>query len=122
MQEQYGLQVKIEANGIATQFEDTLRILLYQAVRESLFNVVKHAGTLSATVTFEEADDQIQITVSDGGSGFPADTPGGQEKVTGGLMRIRHRLNLMGCTLQVRSQPEQGTQITIGVPSNQDND
>ena len=48
MHDQYGLEVSIHPNGIATRFEDTLRILLFQAVREALFNVVKHAETSQA--------------------------------------------------------------------------
>jgi signal transduction histidine kinase len=71
MHEQYGLNVSIQTDGVPTRFEDTLRILLFQAVREALFNVVKHAQTLNAVVTLEKANGHIQVMVSDEGVGFP---------------------------------------------------
>jgi two-component system, chemotaxis family, CheB/CheR fusion protein len=114
MYELYGLSVSVESNGVSTRFEDTLRILLFQAVREVLFNVVKHAGTLQAKVSFEQADGQIRLTVSDGGEGFDADTAmDGQ----GGLLNVRQRLGLMGCQMKIDSSPGNGTRVIIDVPS-----
>jgi signal transduction histidine kinase len=116
MREQYGLNVDVESNGVSTRFEDTLRILLFQAVREALFNVVKHAGTLNAAVSFENADGQIRLTIHDEGAGFEADaTPNGQ----GGLLNVRHRLGLMGCQMQISSSPGKGTRVMIDIPNQQ---
>lgn len=72
----------------------------------ALFNVVKHANTLEAVVRFKEADSQIWLTVSDEGDGFDASQIG--EDQMGGLMNLKHRLNLMGCQMQLTSQPGKG--------------
>jgi NarL family two-component system sensor histidine kinase YdfH len=85
-------------------------------VREALFNVVKHAGTLNASVSFEQADGQIRLTVSDDGAGFDA---GAAMNGQGGLMNVRHRLSLMGCQMQIQSSPGKGTQILIDIPKQQ---
>jgi signal transduction histidine kinase len=116
MHDQYGLDVSIRTNGVSTRFEDTLRILLFQAVREALFNVVKHAETLHAAVSVEKADHQVQIIVSDGGVGFQSDG-GDQGMDMGGLTYIQRRLDLMGCSLRLRSQPGHGTRVIIQVPA-----
>jgi two-component system, chemotaxis family, CheB/CheR fusion protein len=116
MQENYGLQVSIQNNGVSTRFEDTLRVLLFQAVREALFNIVKHAQTLQAAVTVEKADGQIQITVSDGGVGFAPNSLD-PKKDMGGLAHIQRRVRLMGCDLRVQSQPGTGTRVIIQVPA-----
>jgi two-component system, chemotaxis family, CheB/CheR fusion protein len=116
MQEQYGLDVSIQANGVSTRFEDTLRILLFQAVREALFNVVKHAQTLHASVAVEKADGHIQIVVSDGGVGFPLNSVD-QENGMGGLAHIQRRVRLMGCDLHVQSKPGDGTRVIIQIPA-----
>jgi two-component system, chemotaxis family, CheB/CheR fusion protein len=121
MHEQYGLQVDIQAHDVPTQFEDTLRILLFHAVREALFNIVKHADTLQAAIVIEESDGHVQITVSDEGCGFESEQITDQENAAGGLMRLRHRLNLMGCNLQVQSQPGKGTRVTMAIQPNQGN-
>jgi signal transduction histidine kinase len=33
-----------------------------------------------------------------------------------GLLIIRHRLNLLGCSLEIKSQPGEGTEAVIEVP------
>ncbi len=116
MKEQYGLNISVELNGISTRFEDTLRILLFQAVREALFNVVKHAGTLNAVVSFAPADDSIRLTITDKGAGFDMDA---ETNGQGGLLNVRHRLSLMGCQMQIASDPGQGTQVLIDIPNQQ---
>lgn len=116
MQEQYGLDVSIQTNGVSTRFDDTLRVLLFQAVREALFNVVKHAQTRHAAVTVEKANGHIQITVSDEGVGFPPDSLDPKNSM-GGLTHIQRRVRLMGCDLRIQSQPGRGTQVIIQVPA-----
>lgn len=115
MHENYGLEVSIQTNGVSTRFEDTLRVLLFQAVREALFNIVKHAQTLHAAITMEKANKHIQIIVSDEGVGFPADSLDPKNGM-GGLGHLQRRVRLMGCDLIVQSQPGKGTRMMIQVP------
>jgi two-component system, chemotaxis family, CheB/CheR fusion protein len=116
MREQYGLNVTVESGNVSTRFEDTLRILVFQTVREALFNVVKHAGTLTASVSFERTDGQICLTISDEGAGFDS---GAATNGQGGLMNVRHRLSLMGCRMQIFSSPGKGTRVIIDIPDKQ---
>ena len=116
MLEQYGLKVTVESNGVSTCFEDTLRILLFQAVREALFNVVKLAGTLSARVSFKRTDGQIRLTISDDGAGFAANAITDEQA---GLLNVRHRLGLMGCRMQINSTPGNGSLVMIDIPDQQ---
>ena len=117
MQEQHGLQVEVEPNGISTRYEDTLRILLFQAVREALFNVVKHAGILHATVRFEKSDNRVRLTIGDDGKGFDTSAATLDQNGSGGLMNFRHRLSLMGCSLHIHSEPGAGTRVMIDIPA-----
>jgi two-component system CheB/CheR fusion protein len=116
MQQHYGLEVSMQIDGVSTRFEDTLRILLFQAVREALFNIVKHAQTLHATVKVEKANGHIQIVIMDDGVGFPSDTVDPENSI-GGLARIQRRVRLMDCDLLVISQPGMGTRVIIRVPA-----
>ena len=70
MQRRYGLSVSVKAAGPLTVPDEAVRVLLFNLVRELLFNVVKHAGVEEATVALAEAEEQLSITVSDGGRGF----------------------------------------------------
>ena len=117
MENQYDLKVTVNANGIAARFEDTLRILLFQAVREILFNIVKHANTLQATIDIERIDGHTRIMVSDDGKGFDSKIIMNGSKGGGGLLNLQHRLNLVGCNLHIQSQPNgNGTQAIIDIP------
>jgi two-component system CheB/CheR fusion protein len=114
---QYGLKIKVKANGIVGKYEDTLRILLFQAVREILFNIVKHAHTLQANITMERVNRHTRITINDRGLGFDAQAVMYGSKSAGGLLKLQHRLNLVGCNLQIMSQPNgKGTQAVIDIP------
>jgi two-component system CheB/CheR fusion protein len=114
MKTQYGLELTLQPNDTQVAFEDDVRSLLFQSVRELLFNVVKHSGTLEAQVAIEQMDDQVNIIVSDKGKGFNMQEI--TENRLNGLKRMRDRLFLLGCNLKIESEPEHGTRITIEVP------
>jgi len=51
--------------------DEELQVLLFNCVRELLFNVVKHAEASRAVVALQWLDDGLQIEVRDDGKGFP---------------------------------------------------
>ena len=116
MKEQYGLEVGVHMNNVNPTFEEDVRVLIFQSVRELLFNVVKHSGTLKANLTFKQIDDEAHIIVSDVGKGFESEEMMGDRKTAHGLSRMRDRLFLLGCTLTVKSEPNKGTDVTIEAP------
>ncbi|HEU4928990.1 MAG TPA: PAS domain S-box protein, partial [Candidatus Krumholzibacteria bacterium] len=111
MQERYGLHVAVR-NGVASfALEKSLRVILFQAVREVLFNVAKHAGTSEATVSMQQLDGTLRITIEDRGKGFDV-----EHMSTGStLLGIKRRLSLLGCQLEVASTPGKGTTVHIDV-------
>jgi PAS domain S-box-containing protein len=114
------LQVKIVTAGSAVAvngIHQDMRVLLFQVVRELLFNVVKHAATDHATVTIGPvAAGTLSITVEDDGCGF--DVAAAETRYDGGfgLFSIRERLRLFGGWMQITSAPGKGTCITLAVP------
>ena len=113
MQNQYGLHVTLKTNDIETILDNRLSRLLYQMVRELLFNVVKHSGTLQAELTLERVNDELRVTVSDSGRGFDPAVVMSQTEIAHGLLNIRHRLELLDCRMEITSQPGGGTRISI---------
>lgn len=116
MQEQYGLNVDLKIANVKSNYEESLRVMLFQAIRELLFNVIKHAETLEAEVEFENLDHRTRITVSDQGKGFDVDEVMNNKHIANGLLSIRHRLSIMGCYLDLTSEPGKGTRVTIDCP------
>jgi PAS domain S-box-containing protein len=119
MEAKHGLKVHVRADSEAEPEAENLKILLFQAVRELLFNVVKHAQVKEAEIEMRRfKEDSVQITVSDSGVGFD---PGkcAREDASGGfgLFSIRGRLDLMGGAMEIASAPGSGTRCTIVAPS-----
>jgi PAS domain S-box-containing protein len=116
MADKHGLFVELEMEEHELLAEP-LKILLFESIRELLFNVVKHARTSSANLSVRCVDDYLQVTVSDQGAGFDptmsvADTAGRGF----GLFALRERLEFMGGTLAIQSAPGLGSRFVISVP------
>ena len=115
MQKKYGLTVRLDAEPDSVPKTEGLNVLLFQAVRELLFNVVKHAGVKAAGVRVKRTAGTLEITVLDKGAGFDE----GQARVHDGgfgLFSIRERLVLIGGSMAITSAPRQGCSITLRVP------
>lgn len=120
MQEQYKLEVHVEVDTNADSARKDVRTLLFESVRELLFNAVKHARTerVSLQLTLD-ADDQLCISVIDDGVGFdPAklDDRSKAEEWGWGLFSIRERLTLLGGRFVLDSAPGRGTQVRLTAP------
>jgi PAS domain S-box-containing protein len=111
--EEHGLSVAVSDDGKPKPVGEELRILLFQAVKELLANVVKHARADKATVVISRKNARIRIVVEDDGVGMSNMQP---ETARGfGLFSIRERLIPLGGTLRVDSVPI-GTRVIIEAP------
>ena len=119
-QEQYGLVVQVSAQPLANSDRRDVRTLLFESVRELLFNAVKHAQVDRVTVDLSlDQDDALCITVADRGIGF--DPAGLVEREKAGragwgLFSVRERLALLGGRLDIDSTPGQGTRFRLVAP------
>lgn len=116
MKEQHSLQTEIDIRDNLEHIPDSIRVTLFQTIRELLFNIVKHAGTLHAMVMIENINGRGCITITDDGNGFDVQTVMADPQTAHGLMIIRDRLQLMGGTVNIESKPGQGTRARIEFP------
>jgi len=119
MSRNHGFEVSVRAEPGIVLAQRDLTVLLYQATRELLLNVVKHAGVNSARVEMShDEDNRLCIAVIDQGAGFDPETIWEKAKVgTGfGLFSIRERITLMGGSLEVESSPGQGARFSLVIP------
>jgi signal transduction histidine kinase len=119
MQEQHGLQVDLQITEDLPNLDTQTRVHLFQAVRELLFNVVKHAATSEATVTLEKFNDKARIVISDSGKGFDVEEIMNDPQAAHGLLIIQERTALTGGSMEVISKPGQGTRVMIEIPLGQ---
>jgi PAS domain S-box-containing protein len=87
-------------------------------VHEALTNVRKHSGADSVHFTLEGTEDGvIVITIQDNGEGFDLDDDRWSSRGGFGLRFMRERAERAGGSLRVESQPGQGVQVVISLPS-----
>ncbi|HZI31691.1 MAG TPA: response regulator, partial [Candidatus Binatia bacterium] len=122
MKEHHGLTVQVKAPAAAEPADENVKAMLFHAVRELLFNIVKHAGVNRARVWMtRNRDRQIDILVSDKGSGFdPAVAMSYSEMGANfGLLSIQEQLKLCHARMEVTSAPGRGSRFRIVAPPNQ---
>ncbi len=98
-------------------FDEHQADLLFQALRELLTNVMKHAGVARAVVTINKQDRNTWLfTVSDQGAGFDVSTvhyqPSGEHF---GLFSIQERMEAMSGWCRINSVPGRGTSVELGL-------
>jgi PAS domain S-box-containing protein len=121
MRKQYNLPIELQADEAFAIPNEELHVLLFNCVRELLFNIVKHADASRAVVALQRSGDRLRIEVSDDGRGFPvprADQADKEENAgTGlGLYAIHHQLTLFGGEMEIRSKPGGGTRVILSAP------
>ncbi len=117
-QREHGLSVRVEDDALPKRLEDDVRATLFQAVRELLTNVVKHARASSARVSLARGEGEIRVEVEDDGVGFDPSAPERHERRGSGfgLFSLRERLSYIGGSLQLDSRPGEGTRVTLIAP------
>jgi PAS domain S-box-containing protein len=118
MSEKHGLAVKVKVAKEMPSMKEDVLVLLFQSVRELLFNAVKHAKVKTARLDLTMKSDRMKIVVSDKGAGFDPSQLSIHGGMGGGfgLLSVRERLGLMGGSMVVESAPGMGTRITLESP------
>jgi PAS domain S-box-containing protein len=119
MKDKHGLEVEVEAKEPIGALPEELHLLVFRAVRELLFNVVKHAGVDQAKVkVVRGGDGTVSLVVEDEGRGLKSKTLAPESTAASfGLSSIRQRLSLFDGRMEVESGPDRGTAVTITVPT-----
>ena len=107
---------ELQATGDFAGLDDETAIAAYRLIQEALSNVVKHSSATKACVRIAVPSDrkQLHIQIDDNGCGFDRDTiePGI------GMIGMSERVDGLGGTLDLHTQPNAGTSIAIDLPVN----
>lgn len=114
----YSLQVEITFCGDCHIADSNVRVVVFQAVRELLFNVVKHAQVSQASISVSQKANHLMVTVHDNGKGMASRPSANSHNHNGGfgLSSIQDRLELFDGKLEIKSRPGQGTQVEVILP------
>jgi PAS domain S-box-containing protein len=118
MRDKHAFDVALTMDAIAELPED-VKVLVFESVRELLFNAVKHAAVSRAEVILRQMNGTgVRITVRDEGVGFDMDRlkPVGDYGGCFGLFSIRERLGLIGGHFEIDSAPGEGSRFNLTLP------
>lgn len=118
MMEQFGLRVELEIDSTQACENLSLKIFLFRAAQELLFNVVKHAEVNTARLGLSRQNGNFLLTVSDQGKGFSPARLNSTTAMAGfGLLSLRERTRYIGGSLAIESEPGRGSRFTVSVPT-----
>jgi len=113
-----GLRVDVRTDRDSVPLPEEQAVVVFQAVRELLFNVLKHAGIDQATVTVTVVnEDLLRLVVTDYGKGCtPEALQRSFEPGHLGLISVRERFHAMRGRVEVVSRLGKGTTVTLELP------
>jgi two-component system sensor histidine kinase DegS len=116
-EERHQIPTSLRTDNAADQLSPPAALQVFRFIQEALTNIRKHAGAREATVTLtSNGPEQLRVVIADDGQGF---TPGSQRHGKTrplGLTSMRERIEALGGTFHVNSQPGSGTQVTATIP------
>jgi PAS domain S-box-containing protein len=112
------IATKVNIIGEEHRLPEEVAIALFRIIQEALRNIWRHSGATSAEITFEFTQNKTKITVSDNGKGFVLAGKVGELAKQGklGLVGMQERVQLIGGTISVESEPDKGTTIIVEAP------
>jgi len=117
-QVKHNLNCKLIADRHGKPLSNHKAEILYNAIRELLMNVIKHACAQNVDISILRKNGNIQITVKDDGVGFkvPTESPKLVEQSGFGLFSVKDRVEAVGGNLAISSVKSKGSRITLTAP------
>ena len=112
------IRVDFADDGAPKPLAESTAVLVFQAARQLLQNVARHAQATVVTIRTLIADGRLELVVTDAGVGFNVSDLTFLPSQRGGfgLYSIRERLTIIGGTLEIESSPGRGTRVRITAP------
>ncbi|HAH04960.1 MAG TPA: hypothetical protein DCM05_00315 [Elusimicrobia bacterium] len=114
-----GLTIHLRSDGYEEIADRRINTVLYQCVRESLFNLIKYTRSTKAVLTFATVEGKSQIKIENRGRWIIEPKAHGRkakEADTLGFSAIDDRLRALGGRFHIESDPARGTVATLSLP------
>ncbi len=115
-----GAAVTLEIAEPLAELSLTAKIALYRILQEALSNIRRHAGVNDAVVRAWSTRKKLVLEVQDNGRGFEPPPLIGRNATERhehiGLRGMRERAELIGGTLEVKSEPGAGARVRVEIP------
>ncbi len=112
--ERFGIPIAFSCSGIPSKPDQAIGLSCLRVVQEALHNAAQYSGATDIKVELAATRSTLTLRVRDNGKGFD---PEQSRSVPGvGLTIMRERMHMIGGEFEIRSQPNQGTEVICRVP------
>src|SRR5215212_860911 len=92
-----------------------IRVALFRAAQEAISNVLKHADATQLEISLERENGRVRLSIEDNGQGFEPSATSQKETPSWGLKIMRERIESIGGTVELQSEPGKGTRVTFEI-------
>jgi signal transduction histidine kinase len=116
VEKRHDVPVIFTTEGDVAHLPADVAVCLFRVAQEALRNGAVHGGPRQIRVSLAGTDAAVELTVTDDGRGFDLEAARGSGSGLG-LVSIEERGRAVGGSVEIRSQPRQGTTIRVRVPT-----
>jgi signal transduction histidine kinase len=109
-----GIAIAYTHDNVPSTLPPDVTLCLFRVVQEALQNAIKYSQAQHVSVDVRGEADELNLTIADNGVGFDIDGAWGRGV---GLVTMIERLDAIGGSLHIRSDPGSGTRVTASVPA-----
>ncbi|MFV1961284.1 MAG: PspC domain-containing protein [Acidimicrobiia bacterium] len=107
-------QVRVDVVTVGDHPIDKSAMSLVGAASEAMVNAAKHSGADRLSLYLEASEEELTVYVTDQGKGFDPDAVAPDRK--GITKSIRSRVEKAGGTVEINSEPGEGTEVVLSMP------
>ncbi|TWU33262.1 GAF domain-containing sensor histidine kinase [Novipirellula artificiosorum] len=106
--------IDLRIENVPPDLPQDIALSIYRVAQEGLRNLAKHAAVNEASLKLFVSGSELVLQVRDEGVGFDAKIANSQPGL--GLSSMEERVHLLDGTIEISSQPGQGTSVEVHVP------
>ncbi|MGD9207558.1 MAG: PAS domain-containing sensor histidine kinase, partial [Syntrophobacterales bacterium] len=112
-----GFEVKTSIQVDDWEIEESVAVNLYRIVQEAFTNIVKHSKCNLVSFSMALKDGRLEVMIRDNGTGFSLKDVSQRdiEQRGMGLFIMEERAKAIGGSMQIHSEPQQGTELHVEV-------
>lgn len=107
------IEIKLTFRGDDSLCNYAVRLAVYRVVQEALTNAVKYSKCSKIDVSVIFADNSVDLSVEDNGTGFAIDRI---SDTSSGLSGLKERIELVRGRFNIKTAQGEGTLITVNAP------
>jgi two-component system sensor histidine kinase DegS len=113
------INVIVRSNEETKEIHPVIKLTLFRIIQEACNNVIKHANatTINIDIIYDEC--LVNVSIKDNGSGFSLNNThsgGDGHSSSFGLSIIKERISLLSGTVDIKSEKDYGTTVTVSAP------